>query len=87
MLPAGKHQVRMEFTYDGGGLGRGGSVTLYLDGAIGEGRMAQPNRSALLHGRNDGRRLETGTTVAGLRARASKFNGRINWIQLGTRRR
>ncbi len=31
-LPAGKHQVRMEFAYDGGGLGKGGTVTLYLDG-------------------------------------------------------
>ena len=26
------HQVRMEFAYDGGGLGKGGNVTLYVDG-------------------------------------------------------
>ncbi len=31
-IPAGKHQVRMEFAYDGGGLGKGGTVTLYYDG-------------------------------------------------------
>ena len=31
-IPAGEHQVRMEFTYDGGGLGKGGDVALYLDG-------------------------------------------------------
>ena len=31
-LPAGDHQVRMEFAYDGGGLGKGGAVTLYVDG-------------------------------------------------------
>jgi arylsulfatase A-like enzyme len=31
-IPAGKHQVRMEFAYDGGGLGKGGTVTLYIDG-------------------------------------------------------
>jgi hypothetical protein len=38
-LPAGEHQVRMEFAYDGGGLGKGGTVTLYLDGQqIGSGR-------------------------------------------------
>ena len=43
-LPAGKHQVRMEFTYDGGGLGKGGSVTLYLDGSqIGAGRVGPPS--------------------------------------------
>ena len=31
-IPAGKHQVRMEFAYDGGGLAKGGDVTLYYDG-------------------------------------------------------
>ena len=41
-LPAGKHQVRMEFTYDGGGLGKGASVALYIDGnKAAEGRIAR----------------------------------------------
>ena len=31
-LPAGKHQARMEFAYDGGGLAKGGDVTLFYDG-------------------------------------------------------
>jgi hypothetical protein len=31
--PAGDHQVRLEFGYDGGGLGKGGTVDLYLDGS------------------------------------------------------
>ena len=39
-IPAGKHQVRMEFEYDGGGLAKGGDVTLYYDGnAVGAGRV------------------------------------------------
>src|SRR4029078_12874033 len=39
-IPPGTHQVRMEFTYDGGGLGTGGAVALYLHGAkAGEGRV------------------------------------------------
>ena len=39
-LPAGTHQVRMEFAYDGGGIGKGGAVTLYVDGdKVGEGRV------------------------------------------------
>ena len=39
-IPAGDHQVRMEFTYDGGGLGKGGDVTLFVDGEqVGEGRV------------------------------------------------
>ena len=34
------HQVRMEFAYDGGGLAKGGTVTLYIDGKkSGEGRV------------------------------------------------
>ena len=40
--PGGKHQVRMEFKYDGGGLAKGGDVTLYYDGkAVGTGRVEQ----------------------------------------------
>lgn len=39
-LPAGAHQVRMEFAYAGGGLGKGGEVTLYVDGQqVGEGHV------------------------------------------------
>ena len=39
-VPAGDHQVRLEFDYDGGGLAEGGTVTLYLDGnPIGHGRV------------------------------------------------
>ena len=39
-IPAGEHQLRMEFAYDGGGLAKGGLVTLYVDGdKVGEGRV------------------------------------------------
>jgi arylsulfatase A-like enzyme len=39
-LTAGDHQVRLEFAYDGGGLGKGGGVTLFIDGEkAGEGRV------------------------------------------------
>ena len=48
-IPAGKHQVRMEFAYDGGGLAKGGDVTLYYDGeAVGTGpRRADPAHDVL----------------------------------------
>ena len=32
-IPAVIHQIRMEFGYDGGGLAKGGDVTIYCDGA------------------------------------------------------
>ena len=39
-MTPGTHQVRVEFAYDGGGLGKGGTVTLYVDGdPVGEGRV------------------------------------------------
>ena len=31
-VPAGARQVRMEFTYDGGGLGKGGQVVIGING-------------------------------------------------------
>jgi arylsulfatase len=83
-LPAGKHQVRMEFAYDGGGLGRGGAITLFLDGnKIGEGRVGatQPMFFSLDETTDVG--CETGTMVAeDYTAHTSKFNGRIEWVQL-----
>jgi hypothetical protein len=40
VIPPGEHQVRIEFAYDGGGLAKGGEVTLYLDGSpVGKGRV------------------------------------------------
>jgi len=83
-LPGGKHQVRMEFAYDGGGLGLGGTVTLFLDGSkIGEGRVdaTQPMSFSMDESLDVG--CETGTMVAeDYNSQTSKFNGKIEWIQL-----
>lgn len=39
-LTAGRHEVSMHFSYDGGGVGRGGDVALLVDGAqVGTGRV------------------------------------------------
>jgi hypothetical protein len=48
-LPAGKAIVKFEFKYDGGGLGKGGAGTLYVnDQNVGEGRIdkTQPTGSS-----------------------------------------
>jgi hypothetical protein len=46
-VPPGEHQVRMEFAYAGGGIGKGGAVTLYVDGTeAGSGGSSTPSRSA-----------------------------------------
>jgi hypothetical protein len=39
-VPAGKSTVKFEFTYDGGGLGKGGTGRLFINGKqVGEGRI------------------------------------------------
>ena len=48
-IPPGKHQVRMEFQYDGGGLAKGGDVSLFVDGKKdGEGRVEHDGPDAVL---------------------------------------
>jgi arylsulfatase len=43
-VPAGKAEVRLDFAYDGGGPGRGGTATLSVDGQkVAEGRIAHTN--------------------------------------------
>jgi arylsulfatase len=83
-LPAGKHQVRMEFAYDGGGLGRGGGVTLYLDGGqIGEGRVDYTAPMIFSVDETLDVGCENGTTVAeDYTTSTSKFNGKIDWVQI-----
>ena len=46
-VPTGKTQVHMEFAYDGGGMGKGGTVTLYDDGKeVGTGRVDQAQEAS-----------------------------------------
>jgi arylsulfatase A-like enzyme len=83
-VPAGKHQVRAEFAYDGGGYAKGGTVSLYYDGQkVGEGRVGatQPFIFSADEGLDIGR--ETGTTVAPeYDVEGSVFTGQINWVEL-----
>ena len=56
-IPAGKHQLRMEFKYDGGGVAKGGDVTLYFDGkAVGQGPRRAHHPDGLLRRRGVRRR-------------------------------
>jgi len=74
----------MEFAYDGGGLAKGGAVTLYLDGGkIGEGRVEHTAPMIFSVDETLDIGCENGTLVAeDYTAGTSKFNGKINWVQL-----
>ncbi len=82
--PAGHHQLRIEFKYDGGGLAKGGDVTLYCDGnEIGAGRvdMTQPMVFSADETTDIG--YESGTTVTpDYTAQDSRFTGTLHWVQL-----
>ena len=83
-LPAGQHQVRMEFAYAGGGLGKGGTVTLYVDGKkVGEGKVAAT--AAMIFSADDGCDVgqDTGAPVSpDYGPRGNAFTGRVKGVQI-----
>jgi hypothetical protein len=83
-LPPGEHQVRMEFIYDGGGLGKGGDVAIFYDGkSVGEGRVdvTQPMIFSADETTDVGR--DSGTAVArSYTTHTSRFKGKIDWVQI-----
>jgi arylsulfatase A-like enzyme len=83
-LPAGEHQVRMEFAYAGGGMGKGGTATLYVDGKkVGEGQVTAT--APMVFSADDGCDVgvDTGSPVSpDYGSRGNEFNGRIKGVQL-----
>jgi len=82
-IPAGEHQVRMEFAYDGGGLAKGGTVSLYIDGEkTGEGRVERTEPMVFSLDDKTDVGSDRGTPVSDDYRSPHSFNGRILWIQL-----
>ena len=83
-IPAGKHQVRMEFSYDGGGLAKGGDVALFYDGeAVGTGRVekTQPMGYSADEACDVG--ADTGSPASpDYGPTGNRFTGKIEWVQL-----
>ena len=74
----------MEFAYDGGGLAKGGEVTLYYDGnAVGTGRVENTHTMIFSADETTDVGQETGTTVTpDYTSKDSRFTGKIKWVQL-----
>jgi arylsulfatase len=83
-IPAGEHQVRMEFAYAGGGVGKGGTVTLYTDGKkVGEGTIDAT--LAFVFSADDGLDVgeDSGAPVSpDYGPQGNAFNGKVKGIQL-----
>ena len=83
-ITPGEHQVRVEFTYDGGGLGKGGSVALYLDGSkVGEGRVGATVAMIFSTDETTDLGSDSATPVSDdYGPKDNVFNGRVRWVQI-----
>jgi arylsulfatase len=83
-VPVGTHQVRMEFSYDGGGLAKGGAVTLFVDGApVGDGRVAATQPMAFSADETADVGRDSASPVSDdYDGASSVFTGTVNWVQI-----
>jgi arylsulfatase A-like enzyme len=83
-VPGGDHQVRVEFDYDGGGLGKGGDLRLFVDGTqVASGRL--PGSVPLIFSADE--TLDIGSDTASpvsddYEGESSRFTGRVEWVQI-----
>ena len=82
-LPAGKSVIRVEFKYDGNGVGKGGTVTLFVNGKkVGEGRVDKTILGRFSADETFDTGLDTGTPVSELYASPFKFTGKLSKVEV-----
>ena len=83
-IPAGQHQVRMEFKYDGGGLAKGGGITLFVDGKPdGKGRLERSIAMIFSGDETCDVGKEAGSPVSpDYGPEDNAFSGEVNWVQI-----
>ena len=83
-IPVGTHQVRMEFRYDGGGLAKGGTVSLFVDGnKDGEARVDKTVPMIFSADETCDVGKEGGSPVSpDYGPSGNAFSGKINWVQV-----
>jgi len=83
-VPPGTHQVRMGFAYDGGGLAKGGAVTLFVDGVeSGSGRVEATVPMAFSADETADVGRDTASPVSDDYAgETSVFTGTVSWVQI-----
>ena len=82
-VPAGTHQVRLEFDYHGPGLGKSGDVTVHLDGVkVGEGKVDAT--APMIFSADDTCDVgeENGALVADDYPVPNTFTGEVNWVEI-----
>jgi hypothetical protein len=82
-LPAGKTNIRYEFVYDGGGVGKGGKGTLYVNGkSVATGRIEQTQ--CCMYSADEGTDVgeDAGTPVTEAYQAPFKFTGKIDQVTI-----
>jgi arylsulfatase A-like enzyme len=83
LVPAGKHQVRAELAYDGGGLGKGGTLSLYVDGnKLGEGRIDKTQPFVFSADETMDVGYDAGSHVTDDLPMTDAFSGTIQWVDV-----
>ena len=79
-----EQDVRVEFDYDGGGLGKGATVTLHAGGdQIGEGRVEKTLPFQFSFDETADVGIDTASPVSPeYQASGNGFNGTIKWVQI-----
>src|SRR5256885_7349534 len=74
----------MEFAYDGGGLGKGGRATLYVDGnQVGSGRVERTHTLAFTADETTDVGRDTGSPVTqDYPAGDNAFTGTVKWVRI-----
>ena len=85
-LAPGDHQVRVEFAYDGDGLGKGGTATIYIDGTRpASGRVERTHAFVFSLDETTDVGIDTGSPVSpDYPAGDNAFTGTINWVRVDT---
>ncbi len=84
-LPPGKATIRFEFAYDGGGMGKGGTGTLYVNGEkAAEGRIERTQPSVFSADETADVGIDLGTPVVEAigAEKKSRFNGSIGKVTI-----
>jgi arylsulfatase A-like enzyme len=83
-LSPGHHQVRVEFTYDGDGLAKGGDTALFVDGTPAGSARQEASIPMLFSGDETlDVGVDYGTSVSDdYTPDTSRFTGTVHWVQL-----
>jgi len=82
-LPAGESTIRVQFNYDGGGIAKGGTVTLFVnDRKVGESRVDKTIYGRFSADETFDTGLDTGSPVSDFYQSPFTFSGKLNRIEI-----